>query len=160
MKKIIEDLKTLIKIICFSFKLCYDASKFYLIVNLLINCVLIVIPFASIYIGSKTLGYIADSLIENADINDKIGGFIVLIALTFLINVISNLMQSLTFYIKKMYTEQINSKLKVDIMKKASYLEMKYFDSPDFFDTLNDVNYSSSMISNLVFVVFDFVYSL
>ncbi len=159
MKRIIEDFKTLISIIIFSFKLCYNASKFYLIVNLLINCCLIVIPFASLYIGSKTLGYVADSLIINADIKKKISGFAVLIVLTFIINIISNSMQSLTFYIKKMYTEQIDSKLKCDIMKKASYLEMKYFDSPDFFDTLNDVNYNSSMISNLVFVVFDFIKS-
>ncbi len=157
MKKRISDFKELFKIIVFCFKICFKSSRFYLIINLIISFCCVILPFLSIYISSRMIGYITDSFINNAPFNDKIKGLIWLIIFTLLLNILSDTLQSLSMYIKKMYSEQISFSLNNEIIRKAAHLEMKYFDSPDFFDTLNDVNYNSSMISNMVFVVFDFL---
>lgn len=156
MKKRIEDLKSFFNIIGFSMKISFKTSKLYFILNIVICCCIAATPFASIYLASKTIGFVAESLMGGKTKDEMIKGYALLIILTLLLNVAENALQSISMYIRKMYTELINSKLKVDIMKKAAFLEMKHFDSPDFFDTLNDVNYNSFMISDMVFVIFEF----
>jgi ABC transporter ATP-binding protein (multidrug resistance protein) len=104
-----------------------------------------------------SIGYLSDCLLKNDGASEKINGFIIIVVLVVLTNIISNGLASVKMYVESMFAEQIQVKIKSDIMKKASELEMKYFDSPEFYDMLGDINYNSNIISKMVFVVFDFV---
>lgn len=156
MKKKIEDLKSFFNIVSLSMKISLRTSMLYFILNVLLSCCIATVPFLSIYLSSRIIGFIAESIMGNKTKDEMIRGYALLIILTLILNVAGNALNSISMYVRKMYTELINSKLKVDIMKKSAFLEMKHFDSPEFFDTLNDVNYNSFMISDMVFVIFEF----
>lgn len=156
MKKLIEDVESLFSIIAFCMKISFKTSRLYFILNAIICCCIAALPFVTVYLNSRTIGYILDSIIGNNSRGDMIKGYVILVVLALAVNVADNTLRSVSMYIRRIYTERIDSKIKVDIMKKASFLEMKNFDSPDFFDTLNDVNYNSHMISEMAFVIFEF----
>ncbi len=156
MKKMIEDIESLFSIIAFCMKISFKTSRLYFILNAIICCCIAALPFVTVYLNSRTIGYILDSIIGDNSRGDMIKGYVILVVLALAVNVADNTLRSVSMYIRRIYTERIDSKIKVDIMKKASFLEMKNFDSPDFFDTLNDVNYNSHMISEMAFVIFEF----
>lgn len=156
MKKLIEDIECLFSIIAFCMKISFKTSRLYFILNAIICCCIAALPFVTVYLNSRTIGYILDSIIGDNSRGDMIKGYVILVVLALAVNVADNTLRSVSMYIRRIYTERIDSKIKVDIMKKASFLEMKNFDSPDFFDTLNDVNYNSHMISEMAFVIFEF----
>ena len=156
MKKLIEDIESLFSIIAFCMKISFKTSRLYFILNAIICCCIAALPFVTVYLNSRTIGYILDSIIGDNSRGDMIKGYVILVVLALAVNVADNTLRSVSMYIRRIYTERIDSKIKVDIMKKASFLEMKNFDSPDFFDTLNDVNYNSHMISEMAFVIFEF----
>lgn len=156
MKKRIEDIKSLFSIIAFCMKISFKTSKLYFILNIVICAFKAAIPFALIYMNSRTIAYIMECIIGDKTRNEMIKGYAFLVVIALFLNVSDNALQSVSMYIRRMYTEHINSQIKVDIMRKSAFLEMKYFDSPDFFDTLNDVNYNSHMISEMAFVIFEF----
>ncbi len=157
MKKVLSNIKSLLEIVFFCFKLSIRSSRLYLCINLFVDIILIAMPFISIRVSSMSIGYLSDCLLKNDGASEKINGFIIIVVLVVLTNIISNGLASVKMYVESMFAEQIQVKIKSDIMKKASELEMKYFDSPEFYDMLGDINYNSNIISKMVFVVFDFV---
>lgn len=159
MKKFIDNIKSFFEIIVFCFNISFQTSKIYIFLNLLIDIILVVTPFISIRLSSMSVGLITDVIVNDNVKEQILKSFIFVVIVLVLTNMINSGLVSVKMYIEKLFSEQIQVRVKSDIMKKASEMEMKYFDSPEFYDALGDVNYNSSVISGMVFVVFDFIQS-
>lgn len=155
MKKISENIKSIIDVIKFCIKLTYMTSKKYFFLHLIIDIFSIVIPFAGIYFSSKLI----DILSDNYGISHNGSGMILKLFIIFVIVMIflqgcGKGASSLKSYLEGMYNEKLSACAKRQIMDKAGSLDMKNFDMPEFFDTLNDVDMNSSMIIFTSFQVF------
>lgn len=158
MGKIKDGIKTIFDVISFCLKFTFSASKKYFIIHLLVDILAAVVPFASIYCTSKVIDLLASNSGSGAALGNAVfKAFIILIAGYAIATVAEKNLESVKNYIEGLYTEVLEVKTKEKIIEKAGSLKMAYFDSPDFFDTLDDVNSNSTLIIMLSFQVFSFI---
>ncbi len=152
-----EGISTLFRVISFCIKLTYSTSKKYFILHLLVDVVAAVVPFVGIFFTSKIIDTLANNYGSAEGFSGKAAkAFVVFLIGAAIIEIAEKNLESIKNYIEGLYTDILDVKTKEQIMEKAGSLEMAYFDSSDFFDTLNDVNNNSLLIIMLAFQVFTF----
>lgn len=158
MKKIRDGLSTLINVVKFCFKLTYTTSKKYFIIHIVIDIIAAIVPFIGIYCTSRMIDVLATNYSSGKSLGSSaVTAFIVFIIGAAIVEIAEKNLESLRNYVEGLYTDMIDVKAKQQIMEKAGTLKISYFDSPDFFDTLSDVNSNSTLIIMLSFQVFAFV---
>lgn len=158
MKKIRDGLSTLINVVNFCFKLTYTTSKKYFIIHIIIDIIAAIVPFIGIFCTSRMIDVLATNYNSGKGLGSSVAtAFIVFVIGAALVEIAEKNLESLKNYVEGLYTDMIDVKAKQQIMEKAGTLKISYFDSPDFFDTLSDVNSNSTLIIMLSFQVFAFV---
>ncbi|WP_303789191.1 ABC transporter ATP-binding protein [Ruminococcus flavefaciens] len=157
MKKLIGKTKDVFDVIAFCFRLIYSSSKKYFFLHILLDVLEVVLPFASIYMTSKLIDVLSENFFTAEDaVPAVMKTLIVLIVGLQIFMFVSKAVNSLKNYIETTYNELLDAFTKRQIMDKAAALDIKNFDMPEFFDTLNDVNMNSAMIIMTAFQVFTF----
>lgn len=157
MKKLIEKTRSVFEVIAFCVKLIFSSSKKYFFLHILVDIFEVVLPFASIFLTSKLIDELSKHFFtDEADISSVMKTLIILIVSLQVFMFVSKAVSSFRNYIEASYNELLGAYTKRQIMDKSAELDIKNFDMPEFFDTLNDVNMNSSLIIMTAFQVFTF----
>lgn len=153
-----QSIKSFADIIKFCIKLTYNASRKYFIFHILVDAISVIVPILSIFISSHIIDFLSQNYGKSESLKENIvKAFIVFIIAFIIVEILDKTLESLKNYIEGLYTDILESCTKKQIMEKSGTLEMFYFDSPDFFDMLGDVNDNSALIIMMAFQVFTFI---
>ena len=156
MLKIWSKVKDFWSIIFFCLKLTVEASPKYFILYILLDVFIVVVPFAVIYTTSLMINLLVDSAVSS-DLNSVIFSFIIISLLMLVFNILNKTAESIKLYLEGLYNEIISIKTKHQIMKKAVEIDLYCFDSPEFYDEMNDAGNNSAYIIQTAFQVLTFI---
>lgn len=156
MLKIWSKVKDFWSIIFFCLKLTVEASPKYFILYILLDVFIVVVPFAVIYTTSLMINLLVDSAVSS-NLNSVIFSFIIISLLMLVFNILNKTAESIKLYLEGLYNEIISIKTKHQIMKKAAEIDLYCFDSPDFYDEMNDAGNNSAYIIQTAFQVLTFI---
>lgn len=156
MRKAIVKLKNFFNVIIFCLKLTVQASSKYFFMYVFLDIFAIAVPFSVIYVSSILIDLLANNFMAT-DINGTFQTLLVILSSLLVLNILNKAIESIKLYLEGLYNEVISMKTKHQIMKKAANIDLYYFDSPDFYDEVNDVSSNSVMIIQTSFQVFSFI---
>ncbi len=133
--------------LCISFK----TSIFYTIIRILLQIIKALLPIVSVYI----LKLILDVLASGEEDNYLMRKFIAFIIIYLIIHVLNQWTSKLNEYIKKIHDEKLSNHLNLIIINKSSKMDLKYFDSPNYYDKMKLLRVNSNAINQIVWNLVD-----
>lgn len=138
-----------VKTIKYCLKLSWHVSKFYTIFRL-INMILIsLLPYISMF-ATKTL---LDILSITAD-DRKLLRAIVMLVIIIAVSILIKILLQLDAYVQKIHSEIVMYNINNIIMFKSMKISIKFYDSPDYLDTLQAVQADYFSINSIIWNVF------
>lgn len=156
MLKIWSKVKDFWSIIFFCLKLTVEASPKFFILYVLLDVLIVVVPFAVIYVTSILINLLVEYAGSN-DFNGVIRSLIIISLLMLALNILNKTIKSVKLYLEGLYNEIISIKTRHQIMKKAAEIDLYCFDSPEFYDEMNDASNNSAYIIQTAFQVLSFI---
>lgn len=156
MLKIWSKVKDFWSIIFFCLKLTVEASPKFFILYVLLDVLIVVVPFAVIYVTSILINLLVEYAGSN-DFNGVIRSLIIISLLMLALNILNKTIESVKLYLEGLYNEIISIKTRHQIMKKAAEIDLYCFDSPEFYDEMNDASNNSAYIIQTAFQVLSFI---
>lgn len=156
MLKIWSKVKDFWSIIFFCLKLTVEASPKFFILYVLLDVLIVVVPFAVIYVTSILINLLVEYAGSN-DFNGVIRSLIIISLLMLALNILNKTIESVKLYLEGLYNEIISIKTRHQIMKKAVEIDLYCFDSPEFYDEMNDASNNSAYIIQTAFQVLSFI---
>ena len=146
MKNILKKPKDLFSIICFCLKMSVNPSskqfRKYFYLNIFFALIMVSMPFLLIYVTSQIMQLLSLSLLAAEVDYQSINVFIFLCAMSLTIGFVSKIIENFKIYCDGMHREIINNHIRVLIMEKSSNLDVRFFDSPSFYNGMRDANNS------------------
>ena len=156
MLKIWSKVQDFWSIIFFCLKLTVEASPKFFILYVLLDVLIVVVPFAVIYVTSILINLLVEYAGSN-DFNGVIRSLIIISLLMLALNILNKTIESVKLYLEGLYNEIISIKTRHQIMKKAAEIDLYCFDSPEFYDEMNDASNNSAYIIQTAFQVLSFI---
>ena len=156
MLKIWSKVKDFWSIIFFCLKLTVEASPKFFILYVLLDVLIVVVLFAVIYVTSILINLLVEYAGSN-DFNGVIRSLIIISLLMLALNILNKTIESVKLYLEGLYNEIISIKTRHQIMKKAAEIDLYCFDSPEFYDEMNDASNNSAYIIQTAFQVLSFI---
>ena len=156
MLKIWSKVKDFWSIIFFCLKLTVEASPKFFILYVLLDVLIVVVPLAVIYVTSILINLLVEYAGSN-DFNGVIRSLIIISLLILALNILNKTIESVKLYLEGLYNEIISIKTRHQIMKKAVEIDLYCFDSPEFYDEMNDASNNSAYIIQTAFQVLSFI---
>ena len=122
----------------------------------LLDVLIVVVPFAVIYVTSILINLLVEYAGSN-DFNGVIRSLIIISLLMLALNILNKTIESVKLYLEGLYNEIISIKTRHQIMKKAAEIDLYCFDSPEFYDEMNDASNNSAYIIQTAFQVLSFI---
>lgn len=154
MNKIKQPLKTRIQSVLssfiFSFIICWRSSKVLFSFRLVLEIILSLLPLLVIYLGREVINALVNLLTVNSPVIKPI---ITLIIYLFVIEVVSVASQKLEEILTSIHKDLISNYVNEQIIKKSAELDLSFFDSPMFYDSLLNVRRDSGAVESMVWSV-------
>jgi len=154
MSKIKQPLKTSIQPVLssfiFSFIICWRSSKWLFTFRLVLEILLSLLPLLVIYLGREVINSLVSILTVN---HPYIRPLITLIIYLFVIEIVSVASQKLEEILTSIHKDLISNYVNEQIIKKSAELDLSFFDSPMFYDSLLNVRRDSGAVESMVWSV-------
>lgn len=138
-------------VVLFCLRFSAEASPGYFALSLGLNLVSVAVPFVQVYFSSRIIGILADGAGEAA-----LWSLLACSAIVLAVTLLSKAVDNLRTYCEGMYQEVMKRRVDERVMRKAAQLDLAYFDSPEYFNELSDVNVNGVYIVQTAFHSFDF----
>lgn len=135
-------IKTFFSDIFYCLSISYKTSKLFTVLRIVFQIIKALLPIAAVYI----LKLILDVLAGGKDINY----FSTLIIIYLIIKVLNVWTSKLNEYFRKIHDEKLSNHLNLIIINKSSKIDLKYFDSPDYYDKMKLLRMNSLAINEIV----------
>ncbi len=129
----------------------FKTSKFYSISRILFQIIKALLPIATVYV----LKLILDVLASSEEVNYLISIFITLIIIYLILQVLNKWTSKLNEYFMKIHNEKLSNYLNLIIINKSSKMDLKYFDSPNYYDKMKLLRLNSNAINQIVWDLVD-----
>ena len=154
MSKIKQPLKTSIQPVLssfvFSFIICWRSSKLLFTFRLVLEILLSLLPLLVIYLGREVINSLVSILTVS---HPYIRPLITLIIYLFVIEIVSVASQKLEEILTSIHKDLISNYVNEQIIKKSAELDLSFFDSPMFYDSLLNVRRDSGAVESMVWSV-------
>lgn len=144
--KICEYVRDVRTIYSFCLQLTIKSSPKYFSFSVVLNAILVVVPFATIYATSKIMNILANAIVMSEFRSEQISLFIQYTILSLLLILLQKTLDTVKQYCEGMHREIMQKHVKFIIMDKASKLDLSYFDTSSFYNEMNDVSLNSPLI--------------
>lgn len=129
----------------------FKTSKFYTISRMLLQIIKALFPIVTVYV----LKQILDVLASGEDDNYLMVKFITFIIIYLIIQILNEWTSKLNEYFKKIHNEKLSNYLNLTIINKSSKMDLKYFDSPYYYDKMKLLRLNSNAINQIVWNLVD-----
>jgi ATP-binding cassette, subfamily B, bacterial len=154
LNKIIQSLKAGLQSVfssfIFSFLICWRSSKWLFTFRLFLEITLSLLPLIVIYLSKEVI----DSLVNiiSADSSD-IRPLVTLILYLFIVEVINVASQKLEEILTGIHKDLISNYVNEQIIRKSAELDLSFFDSPFFYNSMLNVRRDSGSVETMVWSV-------
>jgi ABC-type multidrug transport system fused ATPase/permease subunit len=121
--------------IVYAFKLVWSASKKYTLGLLLTSVTASPLTAVNLYISKLIVDKVVDVVKNNAP--EQITYLILLVLLEFIVSVCQNALEKLSLMFAKLLGDIFIPKLNDQILRKANELDLSFFETPEFYDSLS-----------------------
>lgn len=119
----------------YAFKLLWSASKKYTLGLLLTSVIASPLTAVNLYISKLVVDKVVDIVKSNAP--EQITYLILLVLLEFIVSVCQNSLEKLSLMFAKLLGDIFIPKLNDQILRKANELDLSFFETPEFYDSLS-----------------------
>jgi len=134
----------------FSFIICWRSSKVLFTFRLVLEIILSLLPLLVIYLGREVINSLVNLLTVNSPV---IKPLITLIIYLFVIEIVTVASQKLEEILTSIHKDLISNFVNEQIIKKSAELDISFFDSPMFYDSLLNVRRDSGAVESMVWSV-------
>jgi ATP-binding cassette subfamily B protein len=154
---IIKKTQEFLDTIRFCFSISWEASPKYFFIRLLLEVIFSVIPFITIFLGKEIVNFLASLPKADADVSSSISRLVFLLSFLLLARIANNLLTRVKDYFSKMHRDLIAKEMDTQIARHAAALDLSYFDSPKFYNEINNARRDSASIQSLTWFVMDII---
>ncbi len=155
MKKLRQDLRSMLEIVQFSLRMSYQSSPRYFLLRLLLNMAYLVLPFALIRFSSQLVNLLVQSIGGQTPQSVFYPQFLSLTAAVLLIPLLTRTIENCKQYVEGLHQEILNMRARYLVMEKAASLDVGYFDSAAFYNEMNDANQNGPLVVQITFYILD-----
>lgn len=146
-------IRTFFSDVFYCLSISFKTSKLYTVSRIFLQIVKALTPIVSVYIQKLIL----DVLASGEEVNYLVNIFITLIIIYLLLQVLNEWITKLNEYFKKIHDEKLSNYINLNIINKSSKIDLKYFDSPNYFDKMKLLRFNSNAINQIVWNLVDFI---
>ena len=157
MKKTIRGFWEFFQIIGYCSGILWETSRKFFIIRMLINIVSLSVPFAVITFTRLLINLLAGIGSEDSQPEMLMRSFLIFSLLLLALNILNKGIGTLSTYYTGLHRDRMDTVTKHRIMKKASELDLSFFDSAAFYNEVNDASMNSPLVTNSAFLAMDFV---
>jgi len=150
-KKVKDVIVDFISIVLYCLRLSNKASKLYTIVRIISRFSGAISVMVNTYLASELLNILAGKVGKD---NAKLEIFFFSISFI-IVNLVVAVLYKINEYCSGIHNEILKNYLCMSTMKKAMSVDVEYFDSPVFYDTIESVKHDSYSIVNIVWNTID-----
>lgn len=147
--KIARDLSRLFSNVKYCFRISWEASRLYMIIRFILEMILSIMPFISMRIGKQ----IINNFIYSINKDEGYMSFIINLSLLVLIGFMINLLTQINRSLGMVHKDLINRYIGVRVNRKASMLDLSFFDSIEFYNELSNAKRDSTVIEGLTWYI-------
>ncbi len=130
----------------FCIRFCLNVSIWCVGLQIGFSLVSILIPFLMISCARELLNLLASSTIASGVTPEVLGLLTYLCIYYCILSWLQKASESWNIYIRGLFQSRLERANKLQIMQKAAALHQKCFDRPEFYDSVQDVSYSGTII--------------
>lgn len=142
---------TYVKSLLYCFQIAWQSSKVSFLYRVLTSIITAIMPFFSVYLSKL----IVDS-ITNKDSN-HILLFLVLLVFT---NILNSTINDLSAYVRDLHDDKLRTIVNTKIMEQTLTVDIAYFDSPEYLNSLQAVKSNSYTLINVIWNIFSLLSGL
>lgn len=143
------------KSISFCWKSVVSTSHTFFILRLLLCLFGAVLPILGTKLSALLIDTITYTVAFKADFINEIKPFLVLLIGILLINVFNRSVDTLILFFTTLHKDLMQNSLKKTISRRASEIDLSYFDCAEFYDQLQDINANTPYIADTIFEIID-----
>lgn len=140
-------------IILYCLRSAFYSSKPYTIFRIMIKAILPVVTLLSTYITSV----ITNALVNQASNAADIDFFLILMALLFIVRLLSMVLNNIHAFITQNHNELLEKDINIRIMETCMTSDMEMFDNPEYYDQIGLAKRDSQAVINILWNVLDFI---
>ena len=140
-------------IILYCLQSAFYSSKPYTIFRIMIKAILPVVTLLSTYITSV----ITNALVNQASNAADIDFFLILMALLFIVRLLSMVLNNIHAFITQNHNELLEKDINIRIMETCMTSDMEMFDNPEYYDQIGLAKRDSQAVINILWNVLDFI---
>lgn len=137
------------KSISFCWKSVVSTSHTFFILRLVLCLFGAVLPILGTKLSALLIDTITYTVAFKADFINEIKPFLVLLIGILLINVFNRSVDTLILFFTTLHKDLMQNSLKKTISRRASEIDLSYFDCAEFYDQLQDINANTPYIADL-----------
>lgn len=143
------------KSISFCWKSVVSTSHAFFILRLVLCLFGAVLPILGTKLSALLIDTITYTVAYKADFINGIKPFLVLLIGILLINVFNRAVDTLILFFTTLHKDLMQNSLKKTISRRASEIDLSYFDCAEFYDQLQDINANTPYIADTIFEIID-----
>lgn len=156
MKKVVRGILDLFEIIHYCARLLWETSRKYFVIRMILNIISLVVPFAVITLTQMLIDFLAENMLGSSA-SGIVQQLLILSVLLLGLNVLSKAVETGSIYYEGLHRDTMDTEMKQNIMKKASELDLSFFDSAAFYDEVSDAEGNSHLITYSAFQAMNLV---
>ncbi|MCL2052179.1 MAG: ABC transporter ATP-binding protein/permease [Lachnospiraceae bacterium] len=145
-----DNMRSFLSTIGFCIRLSWESSRLYTVLRLFIYLTNAIIPLISIYASKVFIDILVQAGHVARPFHEAVFWLIIICGITISVAVTNRLLQ----YIQDIHIELMNNRIQVGLMEKSMSVDMDFFDSPDYIDSMQATMMDSFALPNIVWNIF------
>ena len=146
-----KGLSDFFSILAFCIEISYKASPRYFLTRVFFLIALTVLPFFNIYISKIMINALFEGAVGAVPLDIFTVSFINLIILVVSLTLSTKLAERVGYYYQGLHLELVLMRTQYQLMEKTAALDLRFFDSSDFYNEMSDARNNISLIGQAAF---------